>query len=113
MPHDCVKRRIQTESSVCVSRPRTQTLIRSGQEAKKRGLKLIRTTLWQNHRPHQIFCATEPANTPVFIHAERKRGIMSRRDGIVKKRLGRFSQGVKLMSGCAIPAAPSTPSHRF
>jgi hypothetical protein len=61
-------------------------LIRSGQEAKKMRAEIDRDNSTAKSSPTPDFLRAEPANTPVFIHAEKRRGIMSRRDEIVKKR---------------------------
>src|ERR1051326_232668 len=113
MPHDCAKSRIQTESSLLRIAPMNADLNFVQAKKYKNGLKLIRTTLWQNHRLHQIFRSSEPANTPVFIHAKKGEELCLGATQLSKARWAAFLRGVNFMSGYACGRARSTSSHRF
>src|SRR5579859_301061 len=93
MPHDCTKRRTQTESSIAHLlriAPINADLNSFRPKRQKMRAEIDQDNSMAKSPPAPDFCVSEPANTRVFIHVERKRGIMSRRDGIVKKRCAAF-----------------------
>src|SRR5579859_1283366 len=87
MPHDCTKRRTQTESSIAHLlriAPINADLNSFRPKRQKMRAEIDQDNSMAKSPPAPDFCVSEPANTRVFIHEERKRGIMSRWDGIVK-----------------------------
>lgn len=117
MPHDCVKRRIQTEPSIASRAHEHKTLNLFRPSGQKCGLELIRITLWQNCRRRTRFFAQQNQPTHRSVICGRRREIMSRRDEIVKKRGVPFSQTQAVGLGSVKPSLrlslqAGTPSAR-